>query len=155
MSTESQSSSEYVSRARIYDDPTRARHIRRAWNQQDRMRPPTQKEVGALNNCTRNRYMGGEGDWDDALRTAGVPGLDDIVAEAVREAYEDRHPWQNFVRVSVRGIGDWPGNINKVAGLRLKQIANGERDPEAMDGLRLERASGGVGSTIYEVHPDE
>lgn len=114
-------------------------------------RPPTARQAAEY--VSHGHDWGGfrGGAWDDVLRAAGVPGYDDVVAEAVRERFEDRYPWQDFVVVRAADFADETDLGPSHIGQKLREIAEGERTPAAAEELVVEQCPTGNGHTKWEV----
>lgn len=127
----------------------RAGYIRAAYYWLER--PPTARQAAAGTGRSHDWFHPEGTTWDAVLRDAGIPGYDDVVAEAVRESFEDRYLWQDFVVVRAADFTEETGLGPSHIGSKLREIAEGERTPEAADGLAVEKCATGNGHTKWEV----
>lgn len=117
--------------------------------------PPTARDCAGCFGRSHDWCGFRESVWDDMLRSAGVPGYDDVVAAAIRERYENRYPWQDFVTIRAGMFTDETGLNPSHIGQKIGQIASGERSPAATEGLRFVCCGTGHGHTKWEVYGDE
>ena len=129
----------------------RTRAIQAAYRRLER--PPTTRQAAEHTSHGHDWRGFRAGVWDDVLRDAGVPGYDDVVGEQLREAYETRYPWQEFVVVRASDFAEETNLGPSHIGHKISQIAGGERTPAAMDGLVVGRCATGNGHTKWKVGP--
>ena len=120
--------------------------IRRAYD--DLERAPTVVEAEARLPWSRSIDMT-DREWDDLLTAADVPTQHGTVADAIRELWGDRHPWQDHLRF---GAAD----IARATGLHVSRVGHLIRsvhDREVFDTLRLSIAETGGKSNarVWEV----
>ena len=107
--------------------------VRRAYNELGR--PPSRREAADARRVVSTVKT--VSCWDDLLRAAGVPGRADVVAEAVADRLDDRHPWQDSVEFRAPDLEAATGMGAPAIGNVLRDIAGGKRTPDAADGFVL------------------
>lgn len=118
-------------------------------------RPPTARQTAEHSARGHDWFHPDGEDWDDVLRAAGVPGYDDVVARELRDAFEDRYPWQEFVVVRASDFADDTKLGASHIGQKIGQIADGIRSPDAAACLDVSRCQTGNGHMKWKVGPAE
>lgn len=111
------------------------RAVRRFYTREGR--PPTIGEAAdeQRNLDTIRTY----GRWDDILRSSGVPGRADVVAETIAKRLTDRNPWQDYVEFRATDLTDATDIGSSEIGNLLRDIFDGTRTPDAADAFELTR----------------
>lgn len=118
-------------------------------------RPPTARQAAEHSERDHNWFHPDGKDWDAVLREAGVPNYADVVAEAIRERYAGRYPWQEFIIVRAGELADDIHLGPSHTGQKIGQLADGERASPALDGLVIRRCATGNGHTKWRIETDE
>ena len=118
-------------------------------------RPPTARQAAEESARDHNWFHPNGETWDDVLRDAGVPSYVDVVAEAIRDRFENRYPWQEFVVVRAGELADDLPLSAPHIGQKIGQLADGERSSPAFEGITICRCATGNGHIKWRVDADE
>lgn len=115
-------------------------------------RPPTCREVVAERE--RDSELKYAGRWDDQLRSWGIPGQGEWVADAIADLLADRHPWQSFLDVPTRVVAEASRMDTSRVGTILAEFVDGRRDADIDGRFDIERQAASAG-TRWRIWPAE
>ena len=118
-------------------------------------RPPTARQAAEHSERDHNWFHPDGQDWDDVLREANVPSYVDVVAEAIRDRFDNRYPWQEFVIVRAGELAEDIHLGPSHTGQKIAQLADGERTAPALNGITVGRCATGNGHTKWRVESDD